>query len=784
MAVKAGEAFVELLLKSDKLKKGLNKASAQLKSFGKSVTMTGAQLIGISAALATPFVAGAKVFADFETSLAKVGTLLDNDEKQIESLGESVKQLSKDFGESTDTIASALFDIISATIPASKAIEVLTAAIKLSKAGFTDTATAASAVITVLKAYGDEAGTAAQVSDFLFQTAKFGRTTFEELAKSIGGVATIASLGGLSLDELGAALATITRAGLGTEEAVTSLRAVIVSFLKPADEASKIARKFGLELSSATLQTEGLAGVLARIEKLPADVIARIFPNVRALKAVLPLLKNLKDFNRDIKEIGNRAGVTEKALSRVTGTLTFLSGRVKQAGVAILRAFGSGLQRALKSSVGSILEFLNVVQKIVLNNGKLIVSAAKVTLAIGAIGAVLIVVGGAITAFGFFLSAVSTIIGVTVASLGLLVSAIVALFSPIGLGISLVVLLGSVVVAKFGLIARATELLASVFKRLQQIFSESFGAIVTAVKRGDLSAAFKVLTAAINLIWTKSIGQLQVSWAGFKDFVIKTAADAFIGVLTIINTVVAKIQGVWNTLIVGLTALLFKFKDKAADIFGDIVTFIAQVANEAGGGSESQKRAKFTALEELNNAEKKLREDIRKKQSDAILQVGKVEREQIERNKKVREAAINSIAALLKTTLAGDQQTEADKATANADKDLQKAKDEFRMAIENAEGKSTDQTGEGEDASNSVNDAFNTIKDEINNVRDRLSDFDLQALIGGAEDQTPTEGFNPFAIERRGAVEDFQRASLKVQKDNEKNTKDIRRNLQGGGVFQ
>ncbi|GAI57679.1 unnamed protein product, partial [marine sediment metagenome] len=77
-------------------------------------------------------------------------------------------------------------------------------------------------------------------------------TTFAELAPSIGKVAATASMAGLSFDDLGACIATMTRAGIRTEETMTAINGVLIAFLKPTDEAIEAAAKFGLELNTNT----------------------------------------------------------------------------------------------------------------------------------------------------------------------------------------------------------------------------------------------------------------------------------------------------------------------------------------------------------------------------------------------------------------------------------------------------------------------------------------------------------------------------------------------------
>ena len=330
VAIEAGRAFVRLLVNDTDLQKGLTKAQNKLKMFAASTGQLGRQLMGLSAAIAAPGVAGAKAFMDFERQMAEVSTMLDDPQKFMGQFTEGVKRLAVEFGESTDTLAKGLYDILSASVPPAQAMDVLAASVRAAKAGLSETGVAADAITTILNAYQMSADEAGSVSDWMFGVVKRGKTTFAELAPNIGKTATIAATAGVELNELGAMLAVLTRNGISTEEAVTSLNAIISTFLKPTDEAQQLAKQLGFDLSSATIQAEGLEGVFRKIASLPPDAISKLFPNVRALKGVLPALRNLEGFAEDMELLGNAAGLTAEAHKKMADTIGAAFNKIKQ----------------------------------------------------------------------------------------------------------------------------------------------------------------------------------------------------------------------------------------------------------------------------------------------------------------------------------------------------------------------------------------------------------------------------------------------------------------------
>ena len=68
----------------------------------------------------------------------------------------------------------------------------------------------------MVNAYGDAAGGMANVSDHLLAVQNLGKTSVDELASSIGKVIPVAAAYNVSLDDLSAAYAIMTKSGVAT----------------------------------------------------------------------------------------------------------------------------------------------------------------------------------------------------------------------------------------------------------------------------------------------------------------------------------------------------------------------------------------------------------------------------------------------------------------------------------------------------------------------------------------------------------------------------------------
>ncbi|HEV56559.1 MAG TPA: phage tail tape measure protein, partial [Phycisphaerales bacterium] len=304
--------------------------------------VTGA-LVTVKASMLALGTASIQAGAQFQQQMAMVSTMLDETSMGLLSKYEAgLRDLKARYGESTATLSKGLYDILSASIDTARALEVLEVATVAARAGLTDTGTAADAITTILNAYQLSADKAGRVSDLLFAIVKRGKTTFPELAPNIGKVASAAAVAGLSLEELGAALATMTRAGVQTDIAITALRAILTTFLSPTDEARAAARALGFELSSTTLQAEGLLGVLRKLTDATPEQVAAIMPNVRGFIGFAAALKQVEGNAADLDFMLRAGGRTMEAYRKMTNTLTHEWTLFKAAVGGIRTAFAAG----------------------------------------------------------------------------------------------------------------------------------------------------------------------------------------------------------------------------------------------------------------------------------------------------------------------------------------------------------------------------------------------------------------------------------------------------------
>jgi len=343
--------------------------------------------------MAIPLVTGGKAAGDFEQQMRMISTMLDEPAKYMDRFTASIKSMSIEFGEGTDTLAKGLYDILSASIAPEQAMIVLRQAMIAAKGGMTDAATATKTLINLLNAYHVPAQNVADLSDLMFTTVKRGVTTFAELAESQGEVTATAAAAGLSLDELGAAIATMTRNGLKTDMAVTALTNMMKEFIKPTDGAIAAARKYGIELNSATLRTEGLYGVMKKLRGAGPEDIAKIFENIRGLRGAFAALGDIEGFATDLEYMRTRAGRAEESFKKMSGGILGWFKKLHQTATQIFVSIGDALAGLLKAVGPTLLIAGKLFADFIDRNQNLVRWVALAAIGLTTIGGALVTAG-------------------------------------------------------------------------------------------------------------------------------------------------------------------------------------------------------------------------------------------------------------------------------------------------------------------------------------------------------------------------------------------------------
>jgi len=332
MAFKIAELFAELKIKDapfntkmKRVRKNLGLTSKNITAFGNRLKRTGKQLAVFAGIAAGAFALLAKKVGDFDTTFQQTLNLLtEADQVRFgETLRTGVRKLAVEFGRNLGDVTKGLFDLISAGATAEDALNQLRVGLKLSVASAVSAGTAIDALTTVQNAFNLSATEMANTSDLLFKINKAGKTTIEKLSASIGNVAADAFSAGVSIEDFGAAISTLTFKGIKTEQTMTKLKALFnelgkKGFVKNANEALQ---RYGITFTTTELKTNGLVKTLEKLGKLTKLQRQDLTANSEALSAINTLLAAMSKLQSDVNGQLDRSGTVNKAAADSAKTL-------------------------------------------------------------------------------------------------------------------------------------------------------------------------------------------------------------------------------------------------------------------------------------------------------------------------------------------------------------------------------------------------------------------------------------------------------------------------------
>lgn len=540
-----------------------DKASSTLKNLGSELENAGKKASVASGVIVAAGTASVKAAGDFQVGMNKVNTLdLNASQEKITGIKDAIIDLSSETGVSATAIADSTYAMGSALGELKdNTVDYVEIATKAAIGGFTDTEVAVDGLTTVMNTYGmTTVEEMSRVSDQMLTAQNLGKTTFGEIASSVGNVIPIFKQAGGSTEELFAAYAILTKNGIATSQATTGLKAALSNIVKPTKDASDMAAKLGIDFTMTHMQNVGFAQFMNEIgEACGGDVekMSALFGSTEALNAMLVLTSTdgMTQYNSAVESMGDASGATESAFQQMNSGISAQFEILKTSLVNI----GIQIGEILIPLITPLLEWL---QNVVTWFGNLDTGTKQTIVTIGlviaAIGPVLIVLGKLTSAVGSIISIVPKITS-GISSIGSVFKGFVGLISahPIVAAITAVI---AIIVALWN----NCEWFRDLVKGLWEWIKTTFNTLVSWLK-----TAFTAIGTALSSLWD-----------GIKDIVQKII-DVFNAWLGYIKTV---FQAAWETVIGSLTGVFTSFFDSVKQIwenikgiFGGIVDFVKNV---------------------------------------------------------------------------------------------------------------------------------------------------------------------------------------------------------------
>ena len=337
------------------LRGNIDQLGGRLTSLGATAVKAVGALTAVGVAAGAAFaVTGVRAAADFEKALAQSVGLASLLPEEVGKVRDELLKMATAVGKGPQELAEAFYFASSAGLDTEKALAAVASSAKAAAAGMGETKTIIDAVTSVMNAYGMAADQANRVTDALVNTVKYDKGEPEDLAGSIGKVVPVASQMGVSIEEVGASMAVMTRIGLNADEAATALRGTLLAIMNPAAQSATALAKIGKSAASLRqeIKTKGLAATLVDLmEALEGDdeALAAIIPEARALTGVLATAGNQsEEYVNVLAEMNDGLGATDNAFAEASDTFSFKMAQLKASFDVLKVKVGNELLPALK----------------------------------------------------------------------------------------------------------------------------------------------------------------------------------------------------------------------------------------------------------------------------------------------------------------------------------------------------------------------------------------------------------------------------------------------------
>nr|DAJ66772.1 MAG TPA: minor tail protein [Caudoviricetes sp.] len=297
-------------------------------------TATG--IINLVVKLAKAYNEAVEEAAKYETALAKVATIADTSAMPMEKASRAILDVSSSMGVSAEDLSESVYQAISASVDSADAVNFAAQAVKLAKGGFTDAATAVDTLTTILNAYSKKTSETEHVMDVLITTQNLGKTSVDALGKSMAQTIPFAASYNVSLEDLSASYAILTKNGTKAAEASTKIKAMLTELGDTGSIVGKTLKEETgesfLQLMSSGKSLYDILDVLQQSVGGSTEAFNQLWSSVEAQAAALTLAKGgASEYDDTLSAMKKSAGAAESAYNTMADTAEEASGRAKSA---------------------------------------------------------------------------------------------------------------------------------------------------------------------------------------------------------------------------------------------------------------------------------------------------------------------------------------------------------------------------------------------------------------------------------------------------------------------
>lgn len=264
----------------------------------------------------------------YQKQLGMVNTLLKVSRDELNKYGDEFERLSLRTGASKTEIANAAYQALSSGVGKGDLIGFLETASKTAIAGQATVEQSVGTITSIINAYKMEMSEAGKVADWLLTIQNEGVTTVRELGDQLGDVTSISAALGVSLNDVGGAIAQMTVNGNNTAKTITMLKSMLSELSKEGQTAADNFEKLSGQSFTEFIANGGtLQEAMIKMEeyaKKSNKSVVDLFSSVEAGSAALNLTGiNAENFANKLEKVASSSGELETAYKTATTNIYY-----------------------------------------------------------------------------------------------------------------------------------------------------------------------------------------------------------------------------------------------------------------------------------------------------------------------------------------------------------------------------------------------------------------------------------------------------------------------------
>lgn len=264
----------------------------------------------------------------YQKQLGMVNTLLKVSRDELNKYGDEFERLSLKTGASKTEIANAAYQALSSGVGKGDLIGFLETASKTAIAGQATVEQSVGTITSIINAYKMEMSEAGKVADWLLTIQNEGVTTVRELGDQLGDVTSISAALGVSLNDVGGAIAQMTVNGNNTAKTITMLKSMLSELSKEGQVAADNFKTLAGESFTEFIANGGtLQEAMIKMEeyaKKSNKSVVDLFSSVEAGSAALNLTGiNAENFANKLEKVASSSGELETAYKTATTNIYY-----------------------------------------------------------------------------------------------------------------------------------------------------------------------------------------------------------------------------------------------------------------------------------------------------------------------------------------------------------------------------------------------------------------------------------------------------------------------------